>query len=83
VLFADEPTGNLDSTTSEEILVLLRDSVDGYGQTIVMVTHDASAAAYADRTLFIADGRCRKDIGRSTAAEVTAAMNALAEAGAR
>jgi len=83
VLFADEPTGNLDSTTSEEILTLLRDSVDGYGQTIVMVTHDANAAAYADRTLFIADGRCRKDIGRSTAAEVTAAMNELAGAGAR
>jgi putative ABC transport system ATP-binding protein len=77
VLFADEPTGNLDSTTSEEILVLLRESVDGYGQTIVMVTHDASAAAYADRTLFIADGSCRKSIGRSTPAEVTAAMTAL------
>jgi putative ABC transport system ATP-binding protein len=78
VLFADEPTGNLDSTTSEEILVLLRSSVDDYGQTIVMVTHDASAAAIADHTLFIADGRCQKSIGRSTAAEVTDAMNELA-----
>src|SRR3954452_13801026 len=75
VLFADEPTGNLDSTTSEEILVLLRSSVDDYGQTIVMVTHDASAAAISDHTLFIADGRCQKSIGRSTAAEVTDAMN--------
>jgi putative ABC transport system ATP-binding protein len=78
VLFADEPTGNLDSTTSEEILTLLRESVDGYGQTIVMVTHDANAAAYADHTLFIADGRCQKSIGRSTPAQVTDAMNELA-----
>ena len=77
VLFADEPTGNLDSTTSEEILTLLRSSVDDYGQTIVMVTHDALAAAIADNTLFIADGRCQKSIGRSTAAEVTEAMNEL------
>jgi putative ABC transport system ATP-binding protein len=77
VLFADEPTGNLDSTTSEEILMLLRSSVDDYGQTIVMVTHDARAAAIADHTLFIADGRCQKSIGRSTAAEVTDAINEL------
>jgi putative ABC transport system ATP-binding protein len=83
VLFADEPTGNLDSTTSEEILTLLRSSVDEYGQTIVMVTHDASAAAIADHTLFIADGRCQKSIGRSTAAEVTDAMNELAGVAAR
>ena len=51
VVFADEPTGNLDSTTSGEILELLRSSVDDYGQTIVMVTHDARAAAMADRVL--------------------------------
>ncbi len=57
VVFADEPTGNLDSTTSHEILVLLRNSVDDYGQTMVMVTHDAGAAAIADRVLFLADGR--------------------------
>jgi putative ABC transport system ATP-binding protein len=82
VLFADEPTGNLDSTTSEEILTLLRESVDGYGQTIVMVTHDANAAAYADHTLFIADGRCKKSIGRSTPAQVTDAMNELSGVGA-
>jgi ABC-type sulfate/molybdate transport systems ATPase subunit len=55
-MFADEPTGNLDSTTSGEILALLRDSVDELGQTTVMVTHDAHAAAIADRVLFLADG---------------------------
>ena len=80
VLFADEPTGNLDSKTSEEILTLLRSSVDEYGQTTVMVTHDAAAAAIADRTLFLADGRCVKDIGRSSPAEVAAAMNELSGA---
>ena len=56
VMFADEPTGNLDSTTGEEILELLRESVDSLGQTTVMVTHDAHAAAIADRVLFLADG---------------------------
>src|SRR3954467_10606708 len=56
VMFADEPTGNLDSTTSGEILALLRASVDTLGQTTVMVTHDAHAAAIADRVLFLADG---------------------------
>ena len=55
-MFADEPTGNLDSTTSGEILDLLQDSVATYGQTTVMVTHDAHAAAIADRVLFLADG---------------------------
>ena len=56
VVFADEPTGNLDSTTGDEILELLRDSVDAYGQTTVMVTHEPRAAAIADRILFLADG---------------------------
>jgi putative ABC transport system ATP-binding protein len=56
ILFADEPTGNLDSTTSDEILVLMRDAVDTYKQTTLMVTHDASAAAVGDRILFLADG---------------------------
>ena len=55
-MFADEPTGNLDSRTSGEILALLRDSVVELGQTTVMVTHDAHAAAIADRVLFLADG---------------------------
>jgi putative ABC transport system ATP-binding protein len=78
VLFADEPTGNLDSKTGEEILVLLRDSVETYGQTTLMVTHEARAAAMADRVLFLADGAIVKDVGRSTATDVLAALNELA-----
>jgi putative ABC transport system ATP-binding protein len=74
VLFADEPTGNLDSQSSKEVLALLRRSVDEWGQTIVMVTHDAGAAAMADRILFIADGKIVRDLEESTAAEVLAAM---------
>jgi putative ABC transport system ATP-binding protein len=74
VLFADEPTGNLDSQSSKEVLQLLRRSVDEWGQTIVMVTHDAGAAAMADRILFLADGRIVRDLEESTAAEVLAAM---------
>ncbi|MCL4290682.1 MAG: ABC transporter ATP-binding protein [Thermoleophilia bacterium] len=77
VLFADEPTGNLDSTTGEEILHLLRDSVDTYGQTTLMVTHEPRAAAMADRILFLADGLIVRDAGKSTASEVLAAMNEL------
>jgi putative ABC transport system ATP-binding protein len=57
VVFADEPTGNLDSNASRDVLELLRRAVDGFGQTIVMVTHDAAAAAIADSVLFLADGR--------------------------
>jgi putative ABC transport system ATP-binding protein len=74
VLFADEPTGNLDSNTSRDVLELLRGSVDELGQTIVMVTHDPQAAARADRILFLADGRIVREIASSTAAEVLAAM---------
>ena len=74
VLFADEPTGNLDSTTSSEILDLLRTMVTTHGQTMVMVTHDANAAAMADRVLFLADGQIVRDQGRSDASEVLAAM---------
>jgi putative ABC transport system ATP-binding protein len=70
VMFADEPTGNLDSTTGGEILALLRDSVDSLGQTTVMVTHDAHAAAIADRILFLADGEIVRDLGPSTAHEI-------------
>ena len=80
VMFADEPTGNLDSTTSGEILALLRDSVDTFGQTTVMVTHDAHAAAIADRVLFLADGHIVKDVGRSTAHEI---LETLEEVGRR
>jgi putative ABC transport system ATP-binding protein len=56
-VFADEPTGNLDSRTSAELLSFLRSTVTDLGQTIVMVTHDAGAAAYADQVVFLADGR--------------------------
>ena len=70
VMFADEPTGNLDSTTSGEILELLRDSVTSLGQTTVMVTHDAHAAAIADRVLFLADGKIVKDIGPCSAHKI-------------
>jgi putative ABC transport system ATP-binding protein len=77
VMFADEPTGNLDSTTSGEILALLRDSVDTLGQTTVMVTHDAHAAAIADRVLFLADGMIVDDLGRSTAHEILETLEAV------
>jgi putative ABC transport system ATP-binding protein len=77
VVFADEPTGNLDSKTGGEILELMRDSVDSYGQTTMMVTHEARAAAIADRILFLADGRIVKDLGKATPREVTAAMEEL------
>ena len=61
VLFADEPTGNLDSSTSQEILSLLRSTVDTYGQTTVMVTHDPNAAAIADRVVHLEDGQIARD----------------------
>ena len=80
VMFADEPTGNLDSTTSGEILALLRESVDSLGQTTVMVTHDAHAAAIADRILFLADGLIVKDLGPSSSHEI---LDALEEVTAR
>jgi putative ABC transport system ATP-binding protein len=78
VVFADEPTGNLDSATSGEILDLVRDSVDSFGQTTVMVTHDANAAAIADRILFLADGLIVRDLGRVTPHEVLSVMEELA-----
>jgi len=77
VVFADEPTGNLDSKISEEILELLRNSVDSYGQTTVMVTHDARAAAIADRILFLGDGLIVRDLPRSEPSVVIAAMEEL------
>jgi putative ABC transport system ATP-binding protein len=80
VLFADEPTGNLDSTTSGEILELLRRSVDEYGQTIVMVTHDARAAAAAHRVLFLADGEIVRELGECDAHRIHEVMEELAAA---
>jgi putative ABC transport system ATP-binding protein len=77
VLFADEPTGNLDSATGHEILELLRSSVDSLGQTTVMVTHDPRAASIADRILFLADGRIVREMREATSHEVIAAMEAL------
>ena len=77
VVFADEPTGNLDSAMSEEILHLMRDSVDTFGQTTVMVTHDPRAAAIADRILFLADGLIVRELPRSDPADVLAVMNEL------
>jgi putative ABC transport system ATP-binding protein len=77
VVFADEPTGNLDSATSGEILDLMRASVDELGQTTVMVTHEPRAAAIADRILFLADGRIVKDMTAVTASEVIAEMEEL------
>jgi putative ABC transport system ATP-binding protein len=74
VMFADEPTGNLDSRTSGEILGLLREAVDTLGQTTVMVTHDAHAAAIADRVLFLADGDIVRDLGPSSAHEILATL---------
>ncbi len=74
VVFADEPTGNLDSKTGAGILELLRASAEELGQTMVMVTHDAHAAEIADRVLFLADGRIVEELPRSRAPEILAAM---------
>jgi len=79
ILLADEPTGNLDSKTGGEILELMRDSVDAYGQTTVMVTHDPRAASIADRILFIADGKLVKELTGVSAAEVLSVMGELSE----
>jgi putative ABC transport system ATP-binding protein len=78
VIFADEPTGNLDSTTSAEILALLRRAVDEYGQAVVMVTHDAVAAAVADRVIFLDDGHIVADEPHLEAEQILDRMKALA-----
>ncbi|MDX6479606.1 MAG: putative transport system ATP-binding protein [Gaiellaceae bacterium] len=78
IVFADEPTGNLDSKTSGEILELVRSMVDDYGQTTVMVTHEARAASIADRILFLADGLIVKELGSHTKpSEVLEVMSSL------
>ena len=85
IVFADEPTGNLDSRSGAEVLELLRRSVKEYGQTVVMVTHDPVAAAYTDRVVFLADGRVvdeLRDPDREGVLAIMSTMAAVAEAGA-
>ena len=77
VIFADEPTGNLDSRSSAEILTFMRDVVDNFGQTIVMVTHDPTAAAYADRVVFLTDGRIVDELHDPTADSILDKMRTL------
>ncbi len=77
VIFADEPTGNLDSATGTEILTVLREAVDTYQQTTVMVTHDAGAAAISDRALFLADGLIVRDAPCKDAGDIMAIMAEL------
>jgi putative ABC transport system ATP-binding protein len=77
VIFADEPTGNLDTSTGNEILALLREAVDETQQTTVMVTHDATAAATADRVLFLEDGRIVRDMANPERSDIMATLGAL------
>ena len=77
IVFADEPTGNLDSRSGQELLAFLRDAVRRHGQTIVMVTHDANAASYADRVVFLADGRVVSELRAPTAASVLDRLKSL------
>jgi putative ABC transport system ATP-binding protein len=77
IAFADEPTGNLDSRSGAELLGFLREAVKEYGQTIVMVTHDASAAGYADRVVFLADGLIVDEMRAPTAASVLDRLKSL------
>ncbi len=81
VLFADEPTGNLDSRTGEEVLQLLRGSRDELGQTIVMVTHDAHAATFADRIVFLKDGHIAHDCGRLGRDDIYEVIKSLEDTG--
>src|SRR4051794_6435388 len=80
VVFADEPTGNLDSKSSDDILSLLRRAADERGQTTVMVTHDAHAASYADRVVFLADGKIVRELLDPTEASVLEAIKEVASA---
>jgi putative ABC transport system ATP-binding protein len=83
LVFGDEPTGNLDSRAGVEVLGFLRHSVDSFGQTIVMVTHDPKAASYADRVIFLADGRVVDDMPDPTADRVLERMGRFEAAGRR
>ena len=77
IVFADEPTGNLDSKSGSELLAFLRTAVDDHGQTIVMVTHDAHAAAHADRIVFLADGRIVDELREPTAERILDRLKAM------
>lgn len=77
IVFADEPTGNLDTAAAQEILAFLRRSVDEFGQTVVLVTHDAHAASYADRVVFLSDGRILDDLRGGTQEDLLQAMAGL------
>jgi len=83
IVFADEPTGNLDSRAGAEVLGFLRESVDRFDQTVVMVTHDAGAASYADRVLFLADGRIVDSMQSPTADRVLERMKSFDGKGRR
>jgi putative ABC transport system ATP-binding protein len=83
IIFGDEPTGNLDSRAGVEVLGFLRHSVDAFGQTVVMVTHDPKAASYADRVLFLADGRVVDEMADPTAERVLERMARFETAGRR
>jgi putative ABC transport system ATP-binding protein len=77
VVFADEPTGNLDSISSDEVLELLRRAVDDFGQTVVMVTHDPHAASFADRLVILVDGKIVRDGGAASAEEILDLMKTV------
>jgi putative ABC transport system ATP-binding protein len=76
-VFADEPTGNLDSRSGAELFAFLRSAVDDHGQTIVMVTHDANAASYADRVVFLADGHVVDEMSEPTSERVLDRLKSL------
>lgn len=77
IVFADEPTGNLDSKTGNEVLRFMQQAVREFGQTIVMVTHDANAAAYADRVVFLSDGRIVSELDSPTSEKIFEVINGL------
>jgi putative ABC transport system ATP-binding protein len=77
IVFADEPTGNLDSTSGAEVLGFLRKAVDEHGQTVVMVTHDPGAAGWTDRVVFLADGRVVDELRSPTPSSVLDRMKSL------
>lgn len=81
IIFGDEPTGNLDSRSSGEVLSILRAAVDEFSQTVVIVTHDPNAAAYADRVVFLADGRLVRELYKPSADDVFEVMRILGEGG--